>query len=79
MALLLELQENAGRAQDVARVDEGRSHTSGHLHDLSVDRGPPEKLQAVQCVEGRVERFDFIVPALARTVACIFLLHVRRI
>ena len=32
MALFLELQENAGRAQDVAGVDEGRAHAGGDLN-----------------------------------------------
>jgi hypothetical protein len=84
MAELLELRENAGRAQDVTGIDEGRPHTGGDLQDLCVDRGASEIIQAVQCVEGRIERFDLVVTCsvmttLACTVACVFLLHVRRI
>ena len=71
MALFLELQENAGRAQDVASVDEGSVHAGGDLKDLCVDRGPSEIIEAVQCVEGRIERFLFVVACTVVPDPCV--------
>ena len=68
----------------MASVDEGGVHASADLKDLVVDRSLSEIIEAVQCVEGRIERFvivvaSTVVPAASRTKANVFLLQVGRI
>ena len=84
MTLFLKLQKNAGRSQDMASVEEGSVHAGRDLKDLRVLRGPPEIIQAIQCVESGIKRFVWMVgcpllPDLACMVPCVFLLQVGRI
>ena len=52
----VQFQQNAGRAEDVAGVDEGRAHAVGELQRLIVARRPAEIVEDVQASRMRVER-----------------------
>src|SRR5438132_855165 len=78
MAPFLEVQKNTGRAQDVARVDEGSVHAGRDLKHFYVGCGSSEIIEAVQCVEGGIERLVIVVastvmPHLACAIARVFL------
>src|SRR6185369_12654291 len=81
MALLLKLQENAGRAQNVTGVYEGSMYTSGDLEDLPIDCSPPEMIETIERVQGRIKRFICraactVVPDHVCTIARVCLMHV---
>ena len=83
-ALFRKLQKNAGRAENMAGVEESRAHTRGYFEDLGVSRGSSEIVETVQRVEGRIERafravFRISVTASAPAATRVFLQQIGRI
>ena len=80
VALLLKLDKNDGRAQDVAGIEESDTNTSAELKRLAIGCRPSETLKRIQCIEDRIERCRQLVISAppggdARTISGIFLLQ----
>ena len=76
-----ELQEDAGRAQDMAGVDEGRTDAFGQCDRLVVSSRPSKTADGVERIDQRVQRNNrahfavLVVLCLLRLVAGVFLLQ----